>query len=208
MTHVEYKCSLLKSRNSTVSKKLPVPCHRKSVRWPNVPPDEQILKIHARENRKKEIENNKLFEEVVQMVRQTDYISMDKPLSLDEMAAFAISLYENNIGYYAKSVRFQGFLGDTGSLSEEEIVGHFRKNFKEEIFNKVIRFMLTSQVHFGESNHTNDRTNMAFYTAMQQYHKVDIDTVETDYAEKRDKREKRIRERVSELQKQIKVIKG
>lgn len=169
-------------------------------------PDEQIIKIHARENRKKEIENNKLFEEVVQMVRKTDYIDMDKPLSMDEMAAFAISLYENNIGYYDKREHFLGFFDDTEDISGEEIVDHFRKNFKVEIFNRLIRILLTRQVHFGESNHSNDRTNMAFYTAVQQYYKTDIDNIVAGYAETRDNREKRIRERVTSLQKQVKAL--
>lgn len=171
-------------------------------------PEEQIIKINTREDRKKEIENNKLFEEVVQMVRNTDYIDMDKPLSMDEMAAFAISLYENNIGYYEKGEHFQRFFDDTENISEKEIVDLFRKNFKVEVFNRLIRFLLTRQVHFGESNHTNDRTNMAFYTAIQEYHKTEIDKIEAGFSETRDKREKRIRERVEELQKRVKAMEG
>src|SRR5690606_1466687 len=120
------------------------------------------------------IENNKLFEEVVNMVRNTDYIDIDKPLSMDEMVAFAISLYENKIGYYDKGEHFQEFFDDSGNLSEEEIVDLFRKNFNVEIFNRIIRFLLTRQVHLGESNHSNDRTNMAFYTAIQEYYKTEI----------------------------------
>ncbi|UGU15439.1 ParB/RepB/Spo0J family partition protein [Sinomicrobium kalidii] len=169
-------------------------------------PAEQIIKIKAREERKKEIENNKLFEEVVEMIRETNYIDTDKPLSADEMAAFAIALYENNIGYYDQSQYFKGFYGDTVKMSREEIVANFRKNFKEATLNRLIRFLLTRQVHFGEYNHTNDRTNIAFYTAVQKYHKADIDTIEARYAEARDKREKRLKERVTALQKQVRAM--
>lgn len=37
-------------------------------------PDEQIIKINEREIRKKQIENNRQFEEVVVMIRETEYI--------------------------------------------------------------------------------------------------------------------------------------
>ncbi|MEM6516194.1 MAG: ParB/RepB/Spo0J family partition protein, partial [Bacteroidota bacterium] len=60
-------------------------------------PEEQIVKINEREIRKKQIENNKQFEEVVQMIRETDYIDTKKTLSVDEMVAFSISLFENNV---------------------------------------------------------------------------------------------------------------
>ncbi|WP_268225138.1 ParB/RepB/Spo0J family partition protein [Sinomicrobium oceani] len=171
-------------------------------------PEEQIAKIEAREYRKKEIENNKLFEEVVQMVRDTEYIDMDKPLSKDEMAAFAISLYQNNIGYHNQSQYFQNFFGDTGNRSREEIVADFRKNFKEATLNRLIRLLLTKQVHFGESNHTNNWTNISFYSAMKEYHKKDIETIEVRYDKDRKKREKRLKERIKELQQQVKTLKG
>jgi ParB family chromosome partitioning protein len=171
-------------------------------------PEEQISKINAREDRKKQIENNKLFSEVVEMVRGTDYIDTDKPLSMDEMVAFSISLYENNIGSYDQRDLFPGFFGDTAKLSREEIVASFRKNFKEGTLNRLIRFLLTRQVHCGESNHTNDSTNMSFYTAMQEYLKADIDTIEAAYSEARDKREKRLKERIEALQKQVGAMEG
>ncbi|NDV15724.1 ParB/RepB/Spo0J family partition protein [Muricauda sp. TY007] len=171
-------------------------------------PEEQIVKINGREERKKEIENNKLFEEVVQMVRETEYIDMDKPLSTDEMAAFAISLYQNNIGHHDQSQHFQNFFGDTGNMSREEIVAHFRKDFKEATLNRLIRFLLTRQVHFGESNHTNDWTNISFYSAMKEYHKADIEAIETRFDKDRKKREKRMKERIKELQQQVKALKG
>ena len=170
-------------------------------------PEEQITKIKARETRKKEIENNKLFEEVVQMIRETDYIDMDSPLSADEKAAFAISLYQNNIGYTAQGQHFQGFFGDTIKGSREEIVNHFRKHFKEATLNRLIRFPLTSQVHFGERNHTNDSTNAAFYMAMKEYHKKDIEVIEVRYDKDKKKREKRLKERIKELQEQVKALK-
>ncbi len=50
-------------------------------------PEEQIVKINEREIRKKQIENNKQFEEVVEMIRETKYIDTKKTLSTDEMVA-------------------------------------------------------------------------------------------------------------------------
>ncbi len=61
-------------------------------------PEEQIVKINKREIRKKQIDNNKQFEEVVQMIRETKYINTKKTLSVDEMVAFSISLFENMLG--------------------------------------------------------------------------------------------------------------
>src|SRR5690606_31415106 len=56
-------------------------------------PKEKIQKINSRENRKKHIEDNKQFEEVINSVRETEYIDTKKDLSLDEMVAFSISMH-------------------------------------------------------------------------------------------------------------------
>ena len=74
-------------------------------------PEEQIVKINEREIRKKQIENNKQFEEVVQMIRETKYIDTKKTLSTDEMVAFSISLFENNVDYMSQQKYFSKFLG-------------------------------------------------------------------------------------------------
>ncbi len=169
-------------------------------------PEEQITKINSREVRKKEIEDNKQFEEVVEMIRETDYISSKKPLTLDEMVAFSITLFENNIGYYEQQENFKGFYGNASKVSREEQVKRFKKNFKKEKFHKLIRFILTKQVHFGEANHTNNLTNISFYTAMQGFHGTEIAKIEKAYAETRSKREKRLEERIAELQKQVKAF--
>ncbi|MBC9795390.1 ParB/RepB/Spo0J family partition protein [Sinomicrobium weinanense] len=171
-------------------------------------PEEQIVKIEGREFRKKQIENNRLFEEVAYMIRDTEYINMDKPLSTGEMAAFAISLYENNIGYYGQTDQFRDFYGNVIEGTREEIVARFKEDFKEATLNKLIRYLLTRQVHFGESNHTNDWTNISFYAAMKAYYKKEIEAIEARYAEAGDKREKRVKERIEVLQKQAKALKG
>ncbi|MCR9228233.1 MAG: ParB/RepB/Spo0J family partition protein [Flavobacteriaceae bacterium] len=72
-------------------------------------PAEQIIKINTRELRKKEIENNNQFKDVVEMIRETDYIDQKKALSIDEMVAISISLFENNIGYYGQRKHFEDF---------------------------------------------------------------------------------------------------
>ncbi|WP_343487364.1 ParB/RepB/Spo0J family partition protein [Allomuricauda sp. d1] len=169
-------------------------------------PEEQIIKINEREIRKKQIENNKQFEEVVQMIRETDYIDTKKTLSVDEMVAFSISLFENNVDYIAQQKFFSKLLGDTSKMTRVETVAHFKKNFKKEIFHKLIRYILTRQVHFGESNHVNNLTNISFYNAMQGYYKSKIADIEKNYAEKRNKREARLKERISVLKKKIQEL--
>jgi len=169
-------------------------------------PDEQIVKIKQREIRKKHIENNKQFEEVVQMIRETGYINTKKTLTTDEMVAFSISLYENNVGYIHQQKKFSELFGETSKMTRIEIVENFKKNFKKEVFHKLIRFMLTQQVHFGESNQTNNLTNISFYNAMQGYYKSKIAKIESVYADKRDVREKRLKERIKALEKEVQVL--
>ncbi|MFD2101335.1 ParB/RepB/Spo0J family partition protein [Flagellimonas iocasae] len=169
-------------------------------------PEEQIIKINARELRKKQIENNNQFKEVVDMIRDTDYIDRKKPLSTDEMVAISISLFENNIGYYDQSEYFKDFFGEDSQLSSEELVTRFKQDFKKETFYRLLRFLLTRQVHLGESNHTNDLTNQSFYGAMQTFYKDKISGIELTYAESRHKREARIKERVVVLEQKAKTI--
>lgn len=166
-------------------------------------PGEQIVKINEREIRKKHIENNKQFEEVVSMIRETKYIDTKKALSVDEMVAFSLSLYENNVDYVGRQRFFSGLLSNTSKMTDVEIVENFKKKFKKEIFHKLIRYILTKQVHFGESNHINNLTNISFYNAMQGYYKSNIVNIEKEYAEKRSKREERLKERIKILEKQI-----
>ena len=169
-------------------------------------PEEQIIKINEREIRKKQIENNKQFEEVVEMIRETKYIDTKKTLSTDEMVAFSISLFENNVDYMSQQKYFSKFLGDTSKMTKVEMVENFKKKFKKEIFHKLIRYMLTKQVHFGESNHVNNLTNISFYNAIQGFYKSKIAGIEKEYAEKRDKREARLKERITVLEKQIQEL--
>ena len=66
--------------------------------------------------------------------------------------------------------------------------------------------MLTKQVHFGESNHVNNLTNISFYNAIQGYYKSKIADIEKEYVEKRDKREARLKERIDVLEKKIQEL--
>ena len=169
-------------------------------------PEEQIVKINEREIRKKQIENNKQFQEVVEMIRETKYIDTKKTISTDEMVAFSISLFENNVDYMSQQKYFSKFLGVTSKMTKVEMVENFKKKFKKEIFHKLIRYMLTKQVHFGESNHVNNLTNISFYNAMQGYYKSKIAGIEKECTEKRDKREARLKERITVLEKQIQEL--
>ncbi|MFC4689942.1 ParB/RepB/Spo0J family partition protein [Dokdonia genika] len=169
-------------------------------------PEEQIIKINEREIRKKQIDNNKQFEEVVEMIRETKYIDTKKTLSVDEMVAFSLTLYENNVDYVGRQRFFSKLLGNTSKITDVGIVENFKKKFKKEIFHKLIRYILTKQVHFGESNHVNNLTNISFYTAMQGYYKSKIAEVEVTYAEKRNKREARLKERIAVLEKKIQEL--
>ena len=140
------------------------------------------------------------------MIRETKYINTKKTLLVDEMVAFSISLFENNVDYMSQQKYFSGLLGDTSKMTKVEIVENFKKKFKKEIFHKLIRYMLTKQVHFGESNHVNNLTNISFYNAMQGFYKSKIAGIEKEYAEKRSKREERLKERIAVLEKKIQEL--
>jgi len=191
-----------KSNNDSTTRSTPL-ADRKMA---DCTPEEQIIKINEREIRKKQIQNNKQFEEVVEMIRGTKYIETKKTLSVDEMVAFSLSLYENNLGYSSQQKYFSGLLGDTSKMTRIEIVKNFKKKFKKEIFHKLIRYILTKQVHFGESNHVNNLTNISFYNAIQGYYKTKIASIEKEYEEKRNKREERLKERIAVLEKQIQEL--
>jgi len=191
-----------KSKNSSVTHSAPLTDRKMA----DCTPEEQIVKVNEREIRKKQIENNRQFEEVVSMIRETKYIDTKKALSVDEMVAFSISLFENNVDYMSQQKYFSEFLSDTSKMTKIEIVQNFKKKFKKEIFHKLIRYILTNQVHFGESNHVNNLTNISFYNAMQGYYKSKIAGIEKEYAEKRSKREKRLKERITVLEKKIKEL--
>ncbi|MFY0713708.1 ParB/RepB/Spo0J family partition protein [Seonamhaeicola sp. NFXS20] len=169
-------------------------------------PEEQIVKINEREIRKRHIEYNKEFEDIVQMIRGTDYIEKKKSLSVDEMVAFSLTLFENNVDYVGRQKHFSKLLGNTSKKTDVETVENFKKNFKKETFYKLIRYILTKQVHFGESNHVNNLTNISFYNAMQGYYKTKIANIEKEYAEERNKREARLKERIGNLEKKIQEL--
>ncbi|WP_179021806.1 ParB/RepB/Spo0J family partition protein [Winogradskyella forsetii] len=189
-----------KTENSTYSEPL---ANRKMA---DCTPEEQIVKINEREVRKKHIENNKQFEEMAQMIRQTDYIEKKKTLTRDEMVAFSLTLFENNVDYVGRQKYFSKLLGNTSKMTDVETVENFKKNFKKEIFYKLIRYILTKQVHFGESNHVNNLTNISFYNAMQGCFKIKIANIEKEYAEERNKREARLKERIGNLENKIQEL--
>ena len=141
------------------------------------------------------------------MIRETKYIDMKKTLSVDEMVAFSLLIYEYNMDYMSQQKYFSKLLGDTSKMTKVEIVENFKKKFKKEIFHKLIRFMLTKQVHFGEQNHTNNLVNISFYNAMQGYYKSSIASNEQEYYEKRDIREERLKVRIEILEKEIQELK-
>ena len=189
-----------KTENSTYSEPI---ANRKMA---DCTPEEQIVKINEREIRKRHIEHNKQFEDMVQMIRQTDYIEKKKALSVDEMVAFSLTVFENNVDYVGRQKYFSKLLGNTSKMTDVETVENFKKNFKKEIFYKLIRYILTKQVHFGESNHVNNLTNISFYNAMQGYYKTKIANIEKQYAEERNKRETRLKERIASLEKQVQEL--
>ncbi|WP_424989193.1 hypothetical protein [Flagellimonas sp.] len=128
--------------------------------------------------------DNHQFNEVVQMIRKTDYIHRKESLNRDETVALAISLFKNNIGWEDLREHFRRFLGMDSSLSKEEIVASFKENFKKKPSHKLLWFLLTRQVDLGESNHTKNLTNRPFYVVMHSIYKDTTSTIEQAYSKK------------------------
>ena len=171
-------------------------------------PTEKIQKMNDREIRKKHIENNKQFEEVVRMVRESEYHNSKKTLTTDEMVAFCLVLFENHIGWHNQEEFFRGFLGKSGKKGAAGVVEEFRKNFKKEVFHKLIRFVMAREVHFGELNHMNNNVNSSVYTAIRPFLTKEFETIESDFEQKRIKREKRLNERIAALEKENEMLKS
>ncbi len=171
-------------------------------------PTEKIQKMNDRETRKKQIENSREFAEVMGMVRESKYIDTKKALSTDEMVALCFNLYENHIGWSDQREHFKGFVDETKKRNRAETVEVFKKNFKKETFHRLVRFVLMKEVHFGECSHVNDHVNISFHEAVKGYLKKDIEAIEAVYSEKRDKREKSLRERISALEKENETLKS
>lgn len=165
-------------------------------------PKEKVLKINLREDRKKHLEDNKQFKEVIEKVRESDYIDTKKALSNDEMVAFTISMYQNLIGYYAKN-KIKAFYGKNNAKSSAKTVENFKKNFKKETFNKLVRMLLLQNVHFDENNHKNDVTNNSVYVALRAYCKTEMETIEKAYSDSRTEREEKLQARIKELESKL-----
>ncbi|MDE3744014.1 ParB/RepB/Spo0J family partition protein [Maribacter polysaccharolyticus] len=192
--------------NETPKEKNSVPIDKKKM--DDCTPKEKIQKIKDRELRKKQIEGNKEFEEMVRAIGESDYVNSKKALTQNEMVAFCISLYENTIGYGTKRKFIDGFYGKNQPKDVSKNVQRFKKNFKKDTFNKLIRLLLLQNVHFGESNHTNNLVNNSFYVALKDYCKKEIETIEASYAESLSLREKRLQDRITELEEELSAQKG
>tara|TARA_R110000744_G_scaffold181413_1_gene300556 strand:+ start:687 stop:2399 length:1713 start_codon:yes stop_codon:yes gene_type:complete len=189
---------IMVGKNTSEDKDKVIPLKKKKME--DCTPTEQVQKINAREDRKKHLEDNKQFEEVIEAIRETDYIDTKKALSVDEMVAFSIWMYQNEIGQYEGSRKFSGFFGKNNAKSEARTVELFKKNFKKETFDKLVRMLLVKNVYFGESNHNNNRTNNAVYVALRGYCNKEMEPIETAYAEIRSAREKKLEARIAELE--------
>tara|TARA_R110001606_G_scaffold260183_2_gene407981 strand:- start:32139 stop:33836 length:1698 start_codon:yes stop_codon:yes gene_type:complete len=166
-------------------------------------PNEKIQKLNDREIRKKHIESNKHFEELVTVIQETDYVNNTKALSDDEMIAFFISSYHNNVNWNVKDKHFKKLLGKTTTKDTGKIIQNFKKSFSKKLFNKMVRVLILQNVHFGESNHLNNEVNNSFHQAIQSYYKDEMIILETKYKEASKAREERLKERISKLEKEL-----
>ncbi|GAA4277552.1 ParB/RepB/Spo0J family partition protein [Aquimarina mytili] len=163
-------------------------------------PKEKIIKIKQREERKKQIQNNKLFEEISNNVKESDYVSSAEELTKEELVAFCLSALSHNVQYYDKEKHFAKTFPNQKNQNTENFIKKCVKDFNMATFNKIIRYMILNQLHFGEQNHTNNNVNQSFYLAIQHFMGEEISNIETTYQIEEAKREERIAQRIAELE--------
>lgn len=163
-------------------------------------PKEKIIKIKQREERKKQIQNNKLFEEISNNVKESDYVSSAEELTKEELVAFCLSALSHNVQYYDKEKHFAKTFPNQKNQNTENFIKKCVKDFNMATFNKIVRYMILNQLHFGEQNHTNNNVNQSFYLAIQHFMGEEISNIETTYQIEEAKREERIAQRIAELE--------
>jgi ParB family chromosome partitioning protein len=67
---------------------------------------------------------------------------------------------------------------------------------------------MAREVHFGELNHMNNNVNSSVYTAIRPFLTKEFETIESDFEQKRIKREKRLNERIAALEKENEMLKS
>ena len=169
-------------------------------------PKEQIVKIQNRETRKKELESNKLFEEVAKTICETDYINTKKALSVDEVVAFTIILLNDFTSHSPMKQKLMAAVNKSRKKNKVDVVADYKKTFKEDTLNKLIRNIILQQCHIGEINQTNNVVNAAIYGVMKQYYKEDVESIEAVYNDKKSTREKKIKARIAGLKTQVEEL--
>ncbi|WP_075344100.1 ParB/RepB/Spo0J family partition protein [Tenacibaculum agarivorans] len=169
-------------------------------------PAEQIETIQEKEIRKKQLQHDKQFAEVVNKIQDTDYINKNEAINEDEIAAIAISLYYNNIGHLTRIGSFKDLeiiIAGAKADSTVEKFNAIKQYFDLNMLYKLLRQLLVQQVDTQCRNHTNTLTNAAFYDVMQKTYTKELDEIQKVYTNAEQAREKRIEERITELQKQV-----
>lgn len=183
------------------------PLETKKKKMADCTPAEQIDKIKAKETRKKHIDNNQQFEEVCEMVRESEYPKAKKALSKAEKIATCFAVYENLLGYHSREGTANEVFGK-GFLKSKDHVEWLENNFNNNMLHTLIRKLLVHGVHFGELNHFNNGVNASFYRAARPFLEEDFDRIETEYAASLGKREQRLKERIANLEAEIKMLKS
>ncbi len=168
-------------------------------------PDEKIIKIKNKEKRKKEIEGGREFEEIVTAIRESGYLDKEEDVSQDEIIAFCITAIQTNIGWYGKEI-FKEEAFYSKKTKSKDYFEEFKKDYHKGIFNKVLRYFILNQVSVGESTANTSNGNNSFYHSVKDYYRKDIDRIKQAYKEREEAREAKMKQRIAELEEQVKVL--
>ncbi len=169
-------------------------------------PQEQISKIEKREERKKWIENNKMFKELAGVIKETDYVNLKKALTLDEMMAITIVLLEDYSKYGEFKKAQMKWDEKSRKKNKLDVLADFKPTFKKETLNRAIRNIILQQCHFDENNQTNNIVNASIYNVFKANYPKKVEAIEKVYNAKRKQRTAKLKSRIQGLKAEIKEL--
>ncbi len=152
--------------------------------------EEKIVKIKNRENRKKEIEASKLFNELYDLPH---FVKNQEDLSDLEKLTFVISAI-HSVSWNEKD-ELKKSLG-----SNADNFNKLLKNFDNGVFNRFVRVFIKSQLstHENCSIAYND-INKAFYQIIKKADNKNVKSIENKYNNDENNRIKKMNERIDDL---------
>lgn len=159
---------------------------------------EEISKIQRREDRNKELDDEKIWQAVRKIMEDDKFSALmhDSLLDKIERKATAMAIYES-LGYYEREYFQEDYLKIDGANRE---VAELFDNLTNEQYNMLCRLLIRSKLYPAPGSHT---TGGAHYWGKKvaELHKPnEVKAIELEIEEKAIKRAERVQKKIKELQ--------